>query len=386
MGYKRNSDEAIDQTIRDKKKYENLLAQFGYDGKRLPYKPFICTEINIPRKQIQQDIGGIEVQRNFAWKAIAQAAKNNIKQVYWFVTAETAEFANTQDGYKLMGLFKNVLATRPGREEMTEEGIANKSAQLLLQDFFYDSLITSSLNLSPAIDGLAWRNKKTGEVRFMLWAKTGRDLDESSEYLYSFPKKYAGKKLQAFKWDYSVTNKPAFVAEPFKLKLGGEPIIFIMSPEKSSVYASDGSRKILIDAGQDTIVKQQFLGLKGSTKSSPGQQLFYYWDIIHLPPTQGDYPAIKNKYTPNAVIMGLQKGVYGIRFTVSDEVGTFATDTVWIGVDTLISIPGKHSQIKTFNQNKLSPLNADMENESCKLRIANFIRLSPMLFLRRRVA
>src|SRR4051812_507229 len=45
MGYKRNSDEAIDQTIRDKKKFENILLQFGYDGKRLPLKPFICTEI-----------------------------------------------------------------------------------------------------------------------------------------------------------------------------------------------------------------------------------------------------------------------------------------------------------------------------------------------------
>ena len=79
MGYKRNSDEAVDQTIRDKKKFENLLVQFGYDGKRQPAKPFICTEINIPRKQILQDIGGIEIQRNFAWKTIAQAARNNIK-------------------------------------------------------------------------------------------------------------------------------------------------------------------------------------------------------------------------------------------------------------------------------------------------------------------
>ena len=345
MGYKRNSDEAVDQTIRDTKKFENLLIEFGYDGKHQPAKPFICTEINIPRKQIQQDIGGIEVQRNFAWKIIAQAAKNNIKQVYWFVTAETAEFATGQDGYKLMGLFKNILATYPGREQLTEEGIANKSAHLLLSDFFYDSVITKSLNLSPAIDGLAWRNRKTGEIRFMLWAKTGKDLDETSEYLYSFPRNFANKKLQAFKWDYALTNKPSFISEPVRLKLTGEPLIFAFAAEKSSVALPQG-KNIVVEAGRDTVVHQQFLALSGSAKSSSGHHLYYYWDIIHLPATQADFPAIKNKHSANPVVMGLQKGVYGLRFTASDHDGAFSSDTVWIGVDTLISIPGKRAQMK----------------------------------------
>ena len=160
MGYKRNSDEAIDHVMREKEKFEKLLKQFGYDGKTRPVKPFICTEINIPRKQIQQDIGGIEVQKNFTWKTIALSAKNNIKQIYWFVTAETADFDKTDDGYKLMGLVKNVMNIRPGREQLTEQGIANKSARLLLNGFFYDSSITKQLNLPPNIEGAAWKNKK----------------------------------------------------------------------------------------------------------------------------------------------------------------------------------------------------------------------------------
>ncbi len=386
MGYKRNSDEAIDQVIRDKKKFENILVQFGYDGKKLPAKPFICTEINIPRKQIQQDIGGVEVQRNFAWKTIAQSAKNNIKQVYWFVTAETAEFANSNDGYKLMGLFKNILSTYPGREQPTEEGIANKSAHLLLQDFFYDSNITKSLNLSPAIDGLAWKNRKTGEVRFMLWSKTGNDLDETSEYYYSFPKKYADKKLQGFKWDYATTNKPSFIAEPVSLKLTGEPIIFVISSEKSAVSSNGIEKKILADAGQDTVIHQQFMTLRGSPKSASGQDLFYYWDIIHLPASQGDYPAFKNKNSPNAVIMGLQKGVYGLRFTVSDQAGTFSTDTIWIGVDTLISIPGKHSQIKTIDQNHFDQFSSASAFELLAQRRENFLDIVRIIRNRKRLA
>ena len=375
MGYKRNSDEAIDQTIRDKKKFENLLLQFGYDGRKLPLKPFICTEINIPRKQIQQDIGGVEVQRNFAWKTIAQSAKNNIKQVYWFVTAETAEFANSNDGYKLMGLFKNILSVTPGREQLTEEGIANKSAHLLLEDFLYDSIITRSLNLSPAIDGLAWKNKKTGEIRFMLWSKTGRDLDETSESYYSFPKKFADKKLQAFKWDYALTNKPSFIAEPVSLKLTGEPVIFVLSSEKALTSTSVVEKKIFADAGQDTVIHQQFIALKGSTRSSSGQELRYYWDIIHLPPSQGDYPAIKNKNSQNAVIMGLQKGIYGLRFTASDPAGAFSSDTVWIGVDTLISIPGKHSQIKTSHHNHFTEFTSTLEFELLAKREEHLLKM-----------
>ena len=268
-----------------------------------------------------------------------------------------------------MGLFKNILATYPGREQLTEEGIANKSAHLLLQDFFYDSLLTKSLNLSPAIDGLAWKNRKTGEVRFMLWAKTGKDLDETSECFYSFPKRFGDKKLQAYKWDYALTNKPSFIVEPVRLKLTGEPVIFAFSPEKSITASPGMRREILIKAGADTVIHQQFLPLKGTAKSSSGQSLHYYWDIIHLPPSQGDYPAIKNKNSPNAVIMGLQKGVYGLRFTASDQEGEFSTDTVWIGVDTLISIPGKHSQMKKIINPHMRQLSAGFENE---LLIAKF--------------
>ncbi|HYJ37467.1 MAG TPA: hypothetical protein VEV87_02580, partial [Chitinophagaceae bacterium] len=363
MGYRRNSDEAIDHTIRDKKKFEKLLEQFGYDGKLHPVKPFICTEINIPRKQIQQDIGGVEVQRNFAWKTIAQAAKNNIKQVYWFVTAETADFSSSDDGYKLMGLFKNVLNTYPGREQLTEEGIANKSAQLLLQNFFYDAGITKSLNLPPGIDGLALKNRTTGEVRFMLWAKTCKDLDENSESFYSFPKKFSDKKLEAFKWNYFISNKPAFVAEPIGLRLTGEPVVLVQSRENAATDLITSNKKLKSAAGRDTIIHQAFIGLRGSALASPAEQLYFYWDIVSLPSSQGDYPSIKNKNSLNPVVMGLQKGVYGIRLTVSNQLGAFSSDTVWIGVDTLISIRDNHSQLKPNRRLNISMKGFNLKNE-----------------------
>ena len=367
MGYKRNSDEAIDQTIRDKQKFEKLLWQFGYDGKKLPAKPFICTEINIPRKQIQQDIGGIDVQRNFAWKTIAQFAKNGISQVYWFVTAETDDYDKSQDGYKLMGLIKNVLRTRPGREELTEEGIANKSAQLLLSDFFYDEVLTRQLNLPPNIDGGAWKNKKTGEIRFMLWAKTGQDLDENSVGYYSMPEKFKDKKLEVYKPDYAATKKSTSIVDPVGIKLNGEPVILVITnqpAEKRNASSAGMNRKPIVSAGRDTIIHQQFLTVRGNVEMNreSSSATNYYWDLIRVPSAQGDYPALKNKFTLSPVLMGLQKGLYGLRLTASDRFGTFSSDTVWIAVDTSISFPVIQAQVKPFQDAYFSNSSFIFEN------------------------
>jgi hypothetical protein len=367
MGYKRNSDEAIDHVMREKEKFEKLLKQFGYDGKTRPAKPFICTEINIPRKQIQQDIGGIDVQKNFTWKTIALSAKNNIKQIYWFVTAETADFDKTDDGYKLMGLVKNVMNIRPGREQLTEQGIANKSARLLLDGYFYDSSITKQLNLPPSIEGAAWKNKKSGALRFMLWAKTTLDLDEKSEAYFSFPKKYAANKFEMYRPDFAVTNASSGRTDPIGIKLGGEPVILVPTgavPDKKLASLD----KPTISAGRDTIIHQQFVILHGTVQGN-GSTNNYYWDLIKLPASQGDYPALKNRNTLSPALMGLQKGLYGVRLTATNQFGSASTDTVWIAVDTTISFSGK-MKIQLLPQpqmaSKVSPILASDLFCSCE--------------------
>jgi hypothetical protein len=45
-------------------------------------------------------------------------------------------------------------------------------------------------------------------------------------------------------------------------------------------------------------------------------------------------------------VMGLQKGVYGIRLTATDVFGNFSSDTVWVAVDTTVSFASKRPQIK----------------------------------------
>jgi len=372
MGYKRNSDEAIDQTIRDKQKFEKILYGFGYNGGVYPRKPVICTEINISRKKFGQEIGGVEVQRNFAWKTIAQAAKNNISQVYWFTTGETADYdsATDQDGFKLMGLYKNLLTTQPGKEQLTEEGIANKSAGLLLQHFSYDSALTKALNLSPNIDGLAFRNRFTGEIRFMLWAKTCEDLNEHTQAFYSFPSGFVNKKLDVYKWNYAVTSKKTARVEPNALLLTGEPVILAVSGEKSIIKIS-GSKQPLISAGRDTLIHEPLINLNGRVTRPLDVPLHYYWDIVALPASQGDYPAIKNKNTLSPTVIGLQKGLYAFRLTASDRNGLYSTDTVWVGVDTAVSFSS--GKIQTSQLELAENLTcADRENLliNCKASLA----------------
>lgn len=338
MGYKRHSDEAIDQTIRDKNSYLDILQTFGY-GTTFPSKPVICTEINIPRKALNGEIGGIEVQRNFAWKAIAKAARNNISQMYWYVTGEVVDYnsAGNADQFKLMGLYENLFRDMPGSEKLTDEGKANKSAQLLLPDYFYDPATTASMNLPGGVDGAAFKHRTTGEVRFMLWAKTHTDEQESSQLYYSFPASVTNMQLDVYKWDYCVTNAAAARVQPTGILLTGEPVILVKTNVPATTTILPSAQKPVINAGRDTIINIAFVTLNGTAWHPQNITRSYYWDLISMTGSGAIYPSFKNRNTTTPTMVGLQRGVYTFRFTATDQRGLFATDTVVVAVDTIVS-------------------------------------------------
>jgi hypothetical protein len=138
-------------------------------------------------------------------------------------------------------------------------------------------------------------NHSTGEVRFMLWAKSGKDLDESSEAFYSFPKRFSGKKFLVYTADYAVSKKPTSILHPTGLKLTGEPYILVPSDQIAEKRSPGQLKKPIAFAGTDTIIHQQFINLRGSTNIGSDRQMNYYWDLISVPPSQGDFPAIKIK-------------------------------------------------------------------------------------------
>lgn len=333
MAYKRHSDEAIDQTIRDKDSYLAILRRFGY-GAAYPAKPVICTEINIPRKPLNGEIGGREVQRNFAWKAIAKAARHHISQVYWFVTGEVADYdkAGPADAFKLMGLYENLLRDAPGSEKLTEEGVANKSAHLLLKDFFYDEAATLSLQLPGGADGVAFRHKGTKELRFLLWAKTHTDSSEGSELSYAFPASLVNRQLDVYRWNYALTNKKAATVDPAGILLTGEPVVLAVTNRRAASSVAAGVKKPLVNAGRDTAVAEPFIVLKATAAHPENIPMHYYWDLIGMEGEQASYPSFRNRNTAAVTVVGLKQGVYTFRFTAIDRRGVFAADAVVVTV------------------------------------------------------
>lgn len=337
MNYKRHSDEAIDQTIRDKDSYLDILHSFGY-GTSFPQKPVICTEINIPRKALNGEIGGMEVQRNFAWKAIAKAARNNISQMYWFVTGEVVDYnsAGNADQFKLMGLYENLIRDAPGSEKLTDEGKANKSAQLLLPDYFFDASITASMQLPGGVDGAAFKHRTSGEVRFMLWAKTHTDEQESSQTYYSFPPAVTNMQLDVYKWNYCATNAVHARVQPTGIVLTGEPVILVKTNVPATTHILPSAQKPVVNAGRDTTTSIAFITLNGTAWHPENLSMNYFWDLISMTGSKAVYPSFKNRNTTTPTFVGLQKGVYTFRFTATDQRGLSASDTVIVAVDTIV--------------------------------------------------
>lgn len=338
MSYKRHSDEAIDQTIKDKESYQKILRSFGY-GTTYPDKPVICTEINIPRKALNQEIGGIEVQRNFAWKAIAKAAKNNISQMYWYVTGEVVDYnaAQQSDAFKMMGLYENLLRDNPGSEKLTDEGKANKSAQMLLQGFFYDAASTAALNLPGGVEGAAFKHPSTAEVRYMLWAKTHTDNAENSQLRYAFPSNVLNNQLDVYNWNYCVTNTKVATVQPTGILLTAEPAIFIKTNFPGNGGIPANAQRPIANAGRDTTTQAAYILLSGSALHPDGLAMNYYWDLISMSSAQDELPSFKNRNTTSPVIVGLKKGLYAFRLTATDQRGLFAADTVLVAVDTIVT-------------------------------------------------
>ncbi len=338
MSHKRNSDEAIDQTIRDKNSYEQILKDFGY-GSTYPGKSVICTEINIPRKPLNNEIGGIDVQRNFAWKVIAKSARNNISQTYWYVTGEVIDYASagTYDGFKMMGLYENLLRDAPGQEKLTDEGKANRSAQMLLQDFHYDAASTAAMDLPAGADGAAFKHSTSGEVRFMIWAKTYLDQLESSQVYYSFPQSLVNKQLDLYKWNYCVTGTKASTVQPVGMWLTGEPVILVKTNLDPTVVIPPSAHKPVVFAGNDTTVTTPYIILNGTAWHPDNVGMNCYWEMVSTTRPPADDPHFKSRTTLSPVITGLKRGLYAFRLTASDTRGLYASDTVWVAVDTIVS-------------------------------------------------
>jgi hypothetical protein len=190
--YFRYSDYMLEVLHKTQQGHEAVLKKYGYDASKFPTKPFIVTELNIPRIAAGTAVGGDEVQRNFAIKAIVKTQAWGIKQMYFYSLGESKNANQITDEIQALndysGFFENLTRDTPGAQKITQEGIANRTTSSQLLGWQYDDAATKNLNLPSSVDGAVFG--KAGAVKYVLWAKTTSDQSETANASLNLPGNY----------------------------------------------------------------------------------------------------------------------------------------------------------------------------------------------------
>ena len=238
----RHSDRAVQGVFKKKKNFEDVLNKYGYNGKTFPKKQFIITESNLPAKAKGEFMGSYEAQRNFLMKALIKSQVNGLLQFHPYSIGEITAEEKMDNEFDLMGMYfpltnKAVKDCRP-----TPQGWANKTVSALLSGYHYDSLETKRLNLTPDIDGAAFRRKTDSTTIYCLWAKTKLDKSEQTSAVYSFPDPLSIKYLQRMDWQFSITGDIQIINSKL-IALNGAPTFYrkgqmqlIKMPEKDALF------------------------------------------------------------------------------------------------------------------------------------------------------
>lgn len=222
----RHSDRAVTGFLDRKTKMTDVLNKYGYNGSTFPQKHFIVTETNIPAKPIGEYIGSYEAQRNYVIKALVKAQQNDILQVYIYGLGEFQISATIHDEFDKMGLYAPLTNTVPYQMPPTECGYAFSTTAKTLSGFDADATETQKMQIPANMDGGAFKNKTTGEVRFVLWAKTSVDQSEKTQAVYNFPDTLNIPTVKRRDWDFSKTQKDSIVST-HNIILSGTPIFLI---------------------------------------------------------------------------------------------------------------------------------------------------------------
>jgi len=236
MIYRRHSDAAVAEYIKQKDDMVQVLANHGYDNVTYPSKYVICTESNIARVSFLNAgvplIGSDMAQKNYLMKALIQSQKNGVLQFYSFILGDSKTEAAATNEYEVMGLYKNLVGTGPLTNgniyatQYTNSGIGFKTTSQLLRNKTFDAARTSQMNIPPGVDGGAFKDAANNYV-YTLWAKTNSDQSEVAAASYSFPASMnMPSQLTRFEWDYSVTNVNTTVAS-LNLALNSTPIFLL---------------------------------------------------------------------------------------------------------------------------------------------------------------
>jgi len=223
----RYSDACVADYVRAANSMKMELAKFGYNGTKYPAKDLICTETNIISTKIVGDTtltGNPDYQRNYMMKALVYSQKIGVRQLYVYAIADNqTDPSNATDANSWMGLYNDVSNVHPGQETFTEEGIGFRTMSYLLTGFTYDSVATKNLALNDSLDGAAFTN---GSIyRYVLWAKTTKDLSEYALGHYTFPASLKFNSLKVYNWASGISGLAYSFNTSNTIQLSGTPVI-----------------------------------------------------------------------------------------------------------------------------------------------------------------
>ncbi len=225
FNYFRHSDRAVAGLFNLKNKMIEVLNKFGYEDKIYPQKFFIITETNIPSKQIGEFIGSYEAQRNYVMKALVKAQQNGVWQLHVYSIGEVRPDSIIHDEFDKMGLYPPLANTIPYQTLPNECGYGFATTSNTLAGFDYDATETKRLQIPDRIDGAAFRNTNTGELWYVLWAKTSLDQSEKADAVYNFPDNLNFTYIKRREWDFSKTKTESWVSWR-NVSLTGSPTFF----------------------------------------------------------------------------------------------------------------------------------------------------------------
>ncbi|HUR09927.1 MAG TPA: hypothetical protein VM012_01075, partial [Flavitalea sp.] len=334
--YRRHSDAAVEEFIRVKKEFDDVLANRGYNGITYPKKFVICTENNISRKAFEQWVGGEDVARNYMIKTAVESQKNDILQNYMFVIGDEKTEWEATDPFHLMGMYKKLNGIGPignggvFNQQYTTAGIAHKTVSDILLKFHYDAGRTASLNLPSNIKGGAFRSD-AGKYVYVLWARTTIDNSEGAYATYSFPAGLVPPTVEVEYWDYSITNFSNQISSS-NINLSGAPI-FISEPGTAQVP----NQLPVANAGPDIILTlpSSTASLNGGGSYDPdGTITKYEWSKVSGPDRIDFVPIVITTPNGNATtVTNLIQGTYVYNLRVYDNNSGVQNDQVTITVN-----------------------------------------------------
>ena len=229
--YTRHSDAAIEGLEERQMERADILGQYGYDGNTYPEKLWTITEINVPRKEFDENFGGEELQVNYMIKMVTNAIQNEITQTHVFGLAEKQYIDDAEDPFDVMGLYQNLKEIGPWEQTVNQSGIAYKTASDLLYQSSFDDNQTDLMNLPDNIKGGAFQ-QSNGEYIYVIWARTETDNTEDASANYAFPGAMGINSLTKKEWDFSQTKTSSTISSN-NITLTGTPIFISPSSNQN---------------------------------------------------------------------------------------------------------------------------------------------------------